>query len=85
MGLYVLPSHKRCSQTFQERTYPEENFLHRYFPQTLVYKKATLDDIETLTQTRIEVLRAANKLSEDVDMEGVKKNFLEYYEYVYQP
>lgn len=34
----------------------------------LKYKKATIDDIDILTKTRIEVLRAANKLSDDVDM-----------------
>lgn len=28
----------------------------------LKYKKATIDDIDILTKTRIEVLRAANKL-----------------------
>ena len=29
----------------------------------LTYKRATLEDIDILTETRIEVLRAANKLS----------------------
>ena len=28
----------------------------------LTYKRATLEDIDILTETRIEVLRAANKL-----------------------
>lgn len=45
----------------------------------LNYKKATIADLEILTETRIEVLRAANKLSEDVDMREVKKQTLEYY------
>lgn len=34
----------------------------------LIYKRATIEDIDILTETRIEVLRAANKLSDDVDM-----------------
>ena len=45
----------------------------------LKYKKATIDDIEILTKTRIEVLRAANKLSDDVDMKEVEKTSYEYY------
>lgn len=46
----------------------------------LTYKKATIDDIDVLTETRIEVLRAANKLSDDVDMSEVKKQSYDYYE-----
>ncbi len=45
----------------------------------LTYKKATLEDIDILTATRIEVLRAANKLSDDVDMSEVKKQSYDYY------
>ena len=36
------------------------------------YKIATLDDIELLTSSRIEVLRAANKLDDSVDMSDVE-------------
>jgi len=32
----------------------------------LTYKRATIEDIDILTETRIEVLRAANKLSDDI-------------------
>ncbi len=45
----------------------------------LTYKKATLEDMDILTATRIEVLRAANKLSDDVDMSEVKKQSYDYY------
>ena len=45
----------------------------------LNYKKATIADLEILTETRIEVLRAANKLGEDVDMCEVKKQTFDYY------
>ena len=43
------------------------------------YKKATIDDIELLTETRIEVLRAANELSDDVDMSEVRAKSRAYY------
>ena len=46
----------------------------------LSYRKATLADIEVLTETRIEVLRAANQLSDDVDMSEVKEQSFEYYQ-----
>lgn len=47
---------------------------------SLNYKKATLEDLEILTETRIEVLRAANQLSNDVDMSAVKKESYLYYQ-----
>lgn len=43
------------------------------------YKKATLENIEELVQTRIIVLRAANKLAEDVDMSMVEHESYAYY------
>ena len=43
------------------------------------YKKATIEDIDELIRTRIIVLRAANKLSNDVDMSLVEKESYEYY------
>ena len=43
------------------------------------YKKATIEDIDELVRTRIIVLRAANKLSDDVDMSVVEKESNEYY------
>lgn len=46
----------------------------------LSYRKASLADLEVLTETRIEVLCAANQLSADVDMSEVKKQSLEYYQ-----
>lgn len=42
-------------------------------------KKATIGDIDELVQTRIIVLRAANKLSDDVDMTKVVKESYTYY------
>ena len=43
------------------------------------YKKATIEDIDELVRTRSIVLRAANKLSDDVDMSLVEKEAYEYY------
>lgn len=43
------------------------------------YKRATLKDIEELVRTRIIVLRAANKLSDDVDMSVVEQESYAYY------
>lgn len=46
----------------------------------LNYKKAVLEDIEILTETRITVLRAANQLSDDMDMSYVKEQSYLYYQ-----
>lgn len=43
------------------------------------YKKATIEDIDELVRTRIIVLRAANKLSNDVDMSVVEMESYAYY------
>ena len=43
------------------------------------YKKATIEDIDELVRTRIIVLRAANKLADDVDMTKVEQESYEYY------
>lgn len=45
----------------------------------LIYKKATIEDIEILTETRILVLRAANKLDDSADMSVVKNESYSYY------
>ena len=42
----------------------------------LIYKRATLEDIDILVEKRIEVLRAANKLCVDTDMSEVEKNLI---------
>lgn len=43
-------------------------------------KKATFDDLELLVKTRIMVLRAANKLSDTVDMSEVETQSRTYYQ-----
>lgn len=46
---------------------------------SFLYKRATLEDIDILTKTRIEVLRAANQLSDDIDMSEVERESYIYY------
>lgn len=47
---------------------------------TLTYKKADIADIHFLTKTRVEVLRAANRLPEDADLSLVERESRLYYE-----
>lgn len=46
----------------------------------LTYKRTTLEDIDLLTKTRIEVLRAANQLSDAADMSEVERESYNYYQ-----
>ncbi len=48
--------------------------------QGYTFKRATIEDLEELVRTRIIVLRAANRLAEDVDMSGVEQESFAYYE-----
>ena len=43
------------------------------------YKRATMEDLDELVRTRIVVLRAANKLSDDEDMSVVEEESYAYY------
>ena len=47
--------------------------------QKFEYKRATMEDIDEMVRTRIIVLRAANKLSDDEDMSVVEEESKEYY------
>ena len=44
------------------------------------YKKASIDDLNILTKTRIEVLRVANGLDDSIDMTRVERESRAYYE-----
>ncbi len=46
---------------------------------SFTYKRATLEDLAVLTETRITVLRAANQLDEKTDMSDVEKQSFYYY------
>lgn len=39
-----------------------------------------MEDIDVLTETRIEVLRAANQLSDDIDLSEVQEQSYHYYQ-----
>lgn len=43
------------------------------------FRKATIEDLDVLVTTRIEVLRAANKLDASVDMSEVERQSRDYY------
>lgn len=45
----------------------------------LRYKRAAIEDLELLAETRVEVLRAANKLAADAGLEEVKEQSFLYY------
>lgn len=47
----------------------------------LHYKEATLADLDILTETRVEVLRAANRLPDDTDMSEVRQQSHAYYQH----
>lgn len=46
----------------------------------IIYRKAAIDDLDILTNTRIEVLRAANGLPDDTEMDDVEKQSRAYYQ-----
>ena len=43
------------------------------------FRKATIEDLDILVATRIEVLRAANRLDAGIDMSEVERQSREYY------
>ena len=45
----------------------------------LIYKKASIEDIDFLTKSRLEVLKAANRLADDIDMAEVEVQSYDYY------
>lgn len=45
----------------------------------LLYRKAGMEDIEILVNTRTEILRAANCLSDETNMKSVEEQSREYY------
>ena len=58
----------------------EEKELHKVSLDTIYeYRKATIEDLDELVRTRIIVLRAANQLSDDVDMSEVAEQSYAYY------
>ena len=66
-------------QVLEENTDALYMYLNCLPDSIFEYKKATIEDIDELVRTRIVVLRAANKLLNDVDMSVVEKESYAYY------
>ena len=43
------------------------------------YKKADISDLDILVKTRVQVLRAANRMEESVDLSEVERESADYY------
>ena len=72
------PSDK-LMQVLEENTDALYMYLNCLPDSMFEYKKVTIEDIDELVRTRMIVLRAANKLSDDVDMSTVEKESYAYY------
>ena len=62
-----------------KKVFKEMEQDYRRIKMAFLYKRATIEDLDILTETRIEILRAANQLSQDVDMTEVEEQSYEYY------
>ena len=76
--VYANPSDK-LMQVLEENTDALYMYLNCLPDSMFEYKKATIEDIDELVSTRMIVLRAANKLSDDVDMSTVERESYAYY------
>ncbi|MCM1091911.1 MAG: transglutaminase family protein [Muribaculum sp.] len=77
--VYANPSDK-LMRVLEENTDALDMYLN-CLPDTIFeYKRATIEDIEELVRTRIIVLRAANGLSDDVNMSEVEQESYIYYQ-----
>lgn len=76
--VYANPSGK-LMQVLEENTDALYMYLNCLPDRIYEYKNATIADIDELVRTRIIVLRAANKLSDDVDMSLVERESYAYY------
>ncbi len=74
MGFEV---YKRTEQDEQGGPFP---LLYMKKVDSLSYRRADLSDLDTLTQVRVQVLRAANHLDESADMSLVEQESRRYYE-----
>jgi len=76
--IYANPSAK-LMKVLEENTDALYMYLNCLPDSIFEYKRATIEDIDELVRTRIIVLRAANKLSAEVDMSVVEKESYAYY------
>ncbi len=76
--VYANPSEK-LMKVLEENTDALYMYLNCLPDSVFEYKKAAIADLDELVKTRVIVLRAANKLSDDVDMSTVEKESYAYY------
>ena len=79
MGLYEHYGYRYLRDIVNYGGGTDHLFVKDLYPLDLRYQKATLEDLEFLVQSRVEVLRAANELSADTDMSEVEGTSREYY------
>ncbi len=79
--VYANPSDK-LMEVLEENADALYMYLNCLPDSIFEYKRAAIEDIEELVKTRIIVLRAANKLSDDVDMSAVEQESFAYYKRV---
>lgn len=76
--VYANPS-DRLMKVLEENTDALYMYLNCLPDSIFEYKRATIEDVDELVWTRIIVLRAANKLSDGVDMSKVERESYTYY------
>ena len=79
MGLYEHYGYRYLRDIVNYGGGTDHLFVKDLYPLDLRYKKATLEDLDFLVESRVEVLRAANELSADTDMSVVEGTSREYY------
>lgn len=78
-GIVYAKSSDKLMKVLEESTDALYMYLNCLPDSIFDYKRATLKDIEELVRTRIIVLRAANKLPDDLDMSCVERESYAYY------
>ena len=79
MGLYEHYGYQYLRDIVNYGGGADHLFVKDLYPLDIRYKKATLEDLDFLVESRVEVLRAANELSADTDMSEVEGTSREYY------
>ena len=79
MGLYEHYGYRYLRDIVNYGGGTDHLFVKDLYPLDLRYKRAALEDLDFLVQSRVEVLRAANELSADTDMSVVEATSREYY------
>ena len=81
MGLYEHYGYRYLKDIVNYGGGTDHLFIKNLYEMDLRYIKASLDDLNFLVESRVEVLRAANELSADTDMSEVERTSREYYQH----